>query len=250
MRILFLLCLLPVFASQAAETIPEASPRGAGGYLEVRVDRIEVDTAGLADASATLARSVDRLAASIDGLAQSDRVLDEAGRAELLRAVQSAERASNALAQMAERLPQAAQALSERLPAAVENARAPIAELSSGLRVASDGIIAITESLPAATQNARELVNSTVDAVLVRVSLYTLILIALLALALIAVAWFVHARYFAPVARLFAPLAAAPEQFAELSRHLERSSTSLLELRRLETAPARSRRRGRWRAPG
>ena len=142
------------------------------------------------------------------------------------------------------------EALSERLPAAVENARAPIAELSSGLRVASDGIIAITESLPAATQNARELVNSTVDAVLVRVSLYTLILIALLALALIAVAWFVHARYFAPVARLFAPLAAAPEQFAELSRHLERSSTSLLELRRLETAPARSRRRGRWRAPG
>ena len=91
--------------------------------------------------------------------------------------------------------------------------------------------------------SARQLVDDTVDSLLIRVSAYTLLLIALLALALVAVAWFVYARYLAPIARLFAPLAAAPEQFAELSRRLENSSASLLELKRIETRAGRRDRR-------
>ena len=218
--------------------------RKGKNVIAVKVTNRNGDTAGLAAASSQLAGSIDNLAASIDALAQSDQALSETEKADLVRAVQSVERASSALANLAEQLPLAARNLTDRLPEMVENARAPIAELSSGLKTASEGVLAITESLPEATANARQLVEETVDSVLVRVSIYTLILIALLALALIAVAWFVYARYLAPIGRLLAPLAAAPEQFAELARHMENSSQSLLELKRLETRASRVRRRG------
>ena len=56
--------------------------------------------------------------------------------------------ASTALARLANELPQLAQQLSQKLPQMIENARQPIAELSSGLQSARDGIYAITESLP------------------------------------------------------------------------------------------------------
>lgn len=244
----FILILAALAAPVAANaSSPEASVPGRGGYVEFRVDRIEVDTAGLTGAAAQLAGSIDRLAVSIDGLAQSEHALSEAEKADLVRAVQSVERASNALADLAEQLPLTARNLTDRLPQVVENARGPIAELSSGLKTASDGVLAITESLPQATANARQLVDETVDSVLIRVSTYTLILIALLALALIAVAWFIYARYLAPIARLFAPLAEAPEQLSQMAAHMASASQTLAELKQAEQA--RPYRRYRRRPP-
>ncbi len=247
MRNLFLMLAVLATPVAASDSNVQAPLLERGGYVELRVDRIEVDTAGLTSAAAQLAGSIDRLAVSIDGLAQSEQALSETEKADLVRAVQSVERASNALADLAEQLPLAAQNLADRLPEVVENARAPIAELSSGLKTASDGVLAITESLPQATANARQLVDETVDSVLIRVSTYTLILIALLALALIAVAWFVYARYLAPIARLFAPLADAPEQLSQMAAHMADASQTLAELKQGEQA--RPFRRYRRRPP-
>ena len=247
MRSLILILALLAVPVAASESSPDAPALERGGYVELRVDRIEIDTAGLTGAAAQLAGSIDRLAVSIDGLAQSDQALSDAEKADLVRAVQSVERASNALAELAEQLPLTAQNLTDRLPEVVENARAPIAELSSGLKTASEGVLAITESLPQATANARRLVDETVDSVLIRVSTYTLILIALLALALIAVAWFIYARYLAPIARLFAPLAEAPEQLSQMAAHMADASQTLAEMKQAEQV--RPYRRYRRRPP-
>ncbi len=112
----------------------------------------------------------------------------------------------------------------------VREARQPIADLSSGLQSARDGVFAITESLPQATENAKELVNSTLDSVLIRLSTYTVILIAVLALALVGVMWFVYRQYLDPLAQKLDSLVGAPEHFAAMSRYMKQTSDNLIAL--------------------
>lgn len=205
-------------------------PSSRTGYVDVNIDKIVVNTRGLESASATLAKAIDELALAIRSLASDDNTLTDTEKETLLSAVKSVDQASVALAELATSLPQSAQALTDRLPEVVANAREPIAELSSGLESARAGIFAITESLPEATENAKSLINATLDAALIKISTYTMILIALLALALLGVLWFFYQRYVAPIARILAPLATAPEQFAQMSMHMSQTSDNLLAL--------------------
>ena len=99
--------------------------------------------------------------------------------------------------------------------------------MSSGLQSARDGIYAITESLPQATDNAKELVDASLDSALVKISTYSVILIAILALALVGVVWFIYRQYLAPIAARLEPLAMAPEHFAELARYMKETSDNL-----------------------
>ena len=177
-----------------------------------------------------LADSVDRLALALRQLSSSGETLSDADRQVLLDAVRSVDRASAALARLADELPQTARHFSQQLPQVVENARQPIADLASSLQSARDGIYAITESLPQASHSARALVDSSLDSALVRISVYTAVLIAVLALALIAVAWFIYRQYLAPIAAKLEPLAVAPGHFAELAKHMKETSDNLLAL--------------------
>ena len=172
-------------------------------------------------------------ALALQQLSSNSEALSEADKQVLLNAVKSVDQASTALARLANELPQTAQRLSQQLPQVVENARQPIAELSSGLESARDGIYALTESLPQATDSVKDLVDAGLDSALVRISTYSVILIAVLALALITVVWFIYRQYLAPIAAKLEPLAVAPEHFAELSRYMKETSDNL---RAMQTA--------------
>lgn len=215
----------------------DAAAAGADGaalenrFLSVGIDNVTIETEGLTRASLRLAESVDRLALALQQLSSGSEALSEADRRVLLKAVESVDRAGSALARLADELPQSARQLSEQLPLVVENARQPIADLSSGLQSARDGMYAITESLPQATENAKALVDSALDSALVKISTYSIILIATLALALIAVFWFIYRQYLAPIAAGLEPLAAAPGHFADLARYMKETSDNLLTLR-------------------
>ncbi|MCP4388546.1 MAG: hypothetical protein GY802_09630 [Gammaproteobacteria bacterium] len=196
----------------------------------MNIDRVVIDTEGLVIASGSLADSIDRLALAIQQLSSNSEALSTEDKEILLKAVSSVDQASLALAELAKQLPQTVQNLGDRLPQVVRDARQPIADLSSGLQSARDGVFAITESLPQATENAKDLVNSTLDSALIRFSTYTIILIAVLALALIGVMWFVYRQYLDPLAKKLDALTGAPEHFAAMSRYMKQTSDNLIAL--------------------
>ncbi len=236
MNRLFLLSILSLLLHpHAAAAVSDESP-GAGAtersaqYLSVNVDRVEVDIEGLAAASETLAGSIDRLALAIGRLSGDSAALSDEEKRILLEAVQSTQQASSALAELAQRLPQAVEDLSERLPRVISDAQAPITAFSSGLQSASDSVAMITGSLPQATENATQLANSVLDAVLQRLTLYTILLVAIVALALIGIMWFIYRQYLQPLTRKLDQLVGAPEHFENMARHMKETAASLQAL--------------------
>ncbi len=239
------LILLPVFCGSAIaadETVDEST---ATQYLSLSIDRVVIETEGVTQASNRLADSVDRLALALQQLSTRSDALDAADKQVLLDAIRSVDRAGSALAKLADELPQTARELSRELPQVIENTRQPIAELSTGLRSARDGILAVTTSLPEATDNAKLLIDSALDSALMKISAYSVMLIVALALALIVVSWFIYRQYLAPIAARLEPLAVAPEHFAELSRYLKETSDNLLVLQQTSrSAPSGSGEQG------
>lgn len=232
-KILISLILLMTHAFAAPVLADENAAdesRQAARYMRVNIDRVVIDTEGLIIASGSLAKSIDRLALVVEQLSGNSEALSAEEREILLQAVSSLDEASLALAALAKQLPLTAQNLSEQLPQVVRDARQPIADLSSGLQSARDGVFAITESLPQATANAKDLVNSALDSALVRLSTYSIILISVLSLALIGVMWFVYRQYLDPLAQKLDALTGAPEHFAEMSRYMKETSDNLLAL--------------------
>ena len=226
------LILLLIFhgATAVAETGAGVEGNGSPQYMRVDIDRVVIDTEGLIVASANLAGSIEKLAQAIQQLSANSETLSAEQKEILLAAVESVDAASRALSSLANKLPQAAQDLTAQLPQMVRDARQPIADLSSGLESARGGIVAISESLPQATENAKQLVESTLDSALIRLSTYTVILIAVLALALIGVMWFVYRQYLDPLAQKLDALTGAPEHFADMSRYMKETSDNLLAL--------------------
>lgn len=223
---LCLLLLLPGLGIAAVAAEPEQS----GDYLNVKIDRVVIDSDELATASATLADSIDRLALAIAGLSDADSELSEADRQALLSAVKSAETASVALTEMARQLPLRGQQLGERLPEIVSNTHKSMTELSAGLESARDSILVVAESLPEATENSKQLVNSVLDSALIRLSIFSLILVAVVALAVIGIMWFVYRQYLNPLARKLDALVGAPEHFDNMARHMQETSSNLLSV--------------------
>ena len=100
------------------------------------------------------------------------------------------------------------------------------------MRAAGDSVLLISESLPRATENAKSLVNATLDAAVLRLSIYTFVLFAALALAVIAVIWFVYRQYLAPLTRRLDQLAGSPEYLEAMASHMKDTSANLLQLER------------------
>lgn len=214
------------------------------GLVGVRVDRVVIDTEGLSAASATLAESVDRLAQSIGQLSVDNTSLDDEQKKALLAAVKSVDEAGQALTSLSRELPQSTRELGDRLPAVIDAAREPLNQLNRGLDSARDSIYILTDALPQATENAKQLVNATLDAALVRLSIFTFVLFGAIALALIALVWFLYWQYIGPLARKLDELVGAPEHFDNMSRHMAQTSENLLDLRRCSARGAgRLRRR-------
>jgi len=234
MRKAFLPCflLLCLHAEIAPAAVANSPPIGATSqsteYLRIDVDRVVVDSAGLATASTTLAESVDRLAAAIGQLSADDVDLSDAEKQVLLDAVTSVDAASAALSELARQLPQSAQALSDRLPQIIADAAAPLAEISVSLLAARDSVAMLTESLPLATANTKKLVDSALDSALQRVIFYTIALVAIVALALIGIMWFIYRQYLAPLTRKLDELVGAPEHFDNMARYMKDTSANLL----------------------
>ena len=199
-------------------------------YLSISVDRVEVDSAGLAAASATLAGSVDRLALAIGQLSEDSSDLSDEQKQILLDAVTSAHQASDALTELAHQLPQAAQDLSDRLPQMINAMRAPIAELSRSLKSVRDSVAIITDSLPLATENATQLMDSVLDSALQKLIVYTIALIVIIALALIGIFWFIYRQYLSPLTQKLDELVGAPEHLESMARHMKMTSDDLLAM--------------------
>ena len=223
---LFILLALPGPGVAAVAEEPEQSR----DYLNVNIDRIVIDSDKLATASATLAASIDHLALAIEHLSAADEALSEAERQTLQSAVASAETASNALTEMARHLQSRAEQLGERMPQIIEDARKSMAELSVGLQSARDSIHMIAESLPQATENSKQLVNSVLDSALLRLSIFSLILVGVVALASIGIMWFIYRQYLDPLARKLDALVGAPEHFDNMARYMKDTSSNLLSL--------------------
>ena len=204
-------------ASSTDSSVPESAQ--SSEYLSINVDRVVVDTAGLAAASATLAGSIDGLALAIGQLSADSAGLNDEQRQILLDAVASAHQASVALTTLAQQLPQSAQGISERLPQMLNDAR--------------DSVAMITESLPLATEKAIELTDSVLDAALQKLIVYTIALIAIIALALIAIMWFIYRQYLGPLTRKLDELVGAPEHFEHMALHMKGTSGNLLALQQL-----------------
>jgi len=224
--------LLKLSAASGAADGTAAADAGSP-YLRISVDRVVIDTQSLAHASTTLAASVDELALALGRLSEGSAALTDDDRAQLAGAVQSVDAAAASLRQLAEEIPRTARELNERLPRMISDAGQPVAQLSSGLRAASDSVRLISESLPRATANARSLVDATLDAVLLRLSIYTFVLFAALALGVIAVIWFIYRQYLAPLVRKLDEVSGAPEQFATIAEHMRETSANLLQMERL-----------------
>ena len=217
-------------AVAGAQTPPAAEH--SSRYLQVSVDNLVIHTEGIIGASRSLAQSIDGLSFAIERIATSSDTLSVEERAALVGAVKSVESASDAVTRLADELPQTAQRLSEQLPQMISDARAPIAELSSGLEAARQGIVTITESLPEASASARQLVNDTLDAALYRLSIYTAILLAAIALVIIALMWFVYSQYLRPLAQKLDALTGAPEHLENMTLHMRETSSNLLRISR------------------
>ena len=232
---IILLTLAGLWSFPSAVVAATLSEGGSSSdYLGVRVDRVVIDTSGLASASTTLAGSVDRLALAISQLSVENTNLTSEQQQALMQAVQSVDAASVALTALSRQLPASAKGLSEQLPTMLNAAREPLAELSRGLESARDSIYIITESLPTATDNVRQLVNATLDSAVLRLSIYTFVLLAAIALAIIGIAWFIYWQYLAPLVRKLDALVGAPEHFDNMSRHMKETADNLLALQHRE----------------
>jgi len=229
-----------VLAVAAESPLVEDSARPAE-YLSINVERVVVDSAGLAAASESLAGSIDRLGLAIEQLSADSAELDDEQRKILLDAVVSSREASVALTELAQQLPGSVQNLGDRLPQMIDDARAPLADMSSSLQAAQSSVAMITESLPLATRNATQLVNSALDAALQKLIVYSVALIAIIALALIGIMWFIYRQYISPLTQKLNELTGAPENFENMARHMEGTAHSL---RALQDDGLRARLRG------
>ena len=155
------IALLLTFSIAGAATDEVAATGAAPQYLRVSVDRVVLDTRGLAQASTSLAESIDELSLAIARLSSGDANLSDEDKAIIASAVQS------------------------------------------------------------------------VDAAVLRLSIYTFALFAALALAAIAVIWFIYIQYLGPLASKLDEISGAPEQFAAIAGHMQETSNNLLQLERL-----------------
>ena len=227
--LLILLLANAVWAATTADSATDESAQSAG-YVSISIDRVVVDTAELATASATLAGSVDQLALAIGQLSADSEELSDEQKKIMLDAVASAQQASVALTELAQQLPQTAQVMSDRLPQMINDTRALISELSSSLQAVRDSTAMITNSLPLATENATKLVDSVLDSALQKLIVYTIALLAIIALALIAIMWFIYRQYLGPLMQKLDELVGAPEHFEHMALHMKGTSENLLAL--------------------
>jgi hypothetical protein len=183
-----------VFAAESGSAGGDSKPP----FLQVGIERVVIDAQGLSQASEVLAASIRQLAVSIEQLSNDKTALADQDRVLLMSAMQSVDAAARALGELAQDLPRAVDDFGEHLPQA--------------------------------TENAKSLVNATLDAAVLRLSIYTFVLFGALALSVIAVIWFIYRQYLAPLTRRLDRLAGGPEYLEAMASHMRQTSANLLQI--------------------
>lgn len=205
------------------------------GYLSLTVENVVVNTADLVRASETLAGSVRQLSEAIENLASSESVIAPQDRQTLLNTIRSVDDASKAIAKLALEIPRTADKFTTQLPAAIKDMQTPIADISSSLASTRESITTISQALPQATENARDLVNATLNSMLIRISIFTFFLVSILVIATVLAVTFIYKKYINPLMIRLEKLTGTPIHLENLSRYMKETSDNLLVLQNAGT---------------
>ena len=222
-RVTFYFTMMLATCSAQAQDVATDTP-----YLDVRVDKLEINTHGLVDASNNLSQAIDRLSQAFEQLAKDNQTMSAEEKQVLLESVSSVNQASKAVEELAIQLPQMTDDLADRLPGLIDQTRAPIAELSGGLHSASASVTNIVEHLPQATENVKQIVDAALSSAVKKMTIFVVVVLVVCALVLILVFHYLFKTYIQPVIDLLAPLKNSPEHLENLSRHMKETSDNLL----------------------
>ena len=200
-------------------------------YLDVRIEKLEINTHGLVDASNNLSQAIDRLSRAFERLAKDNQALSAEEKQVLIDSVNSVDQASKAVEELANQLPNLTNDLANRLPELIDQTRAPIAELSGGLHSASASVTNIVEHLPEATENAKQIVDAALNSAVKKLTIFVVVVLVVFALVLLLVFHYLFKTYIQPVVDLLAPLKNSPEHLENLSRHMKETSDNLLAMK-------------------
>lgn len=224
-RVVYFCALLVTTQNVQAQEIKADKP-----YLDIRVEKLEVNAHGLTDASNNLSKAIDRLSQAFEQLATNNQALSAEEKQALLDSVESVNQASIAVEELAGQLPQVSKDLADRVPGLIDQARAPITELSGGLHSASASVTNIVEHLPEATEKVKQIVDAALDSAMKKMTIFVVVVLVVFALVLLLVFHYLFKTYVQPVVDLLAPLKNSPEQLASLSQHMKETSDNLLRM--------------------
>ena len=224
-RVVYFCALLVTTQNVQAQEIKADKP-----YLDIRVEKLEVNAHGLTDASNNLSKAIDRLSQAFEQLATNNQALSAEEKQALLDSVESVNQASIAVEELAGQLPQVSKDLADRVPGLIDQVRAPITELSGGLHSASASVTNIVEHLPEATEKVKQIVDVALDSAMKKMTIFVVVVLVVFALVLLLVFHYLFKTYVQPVVDLLAPLKNSPEQLASLSQHMKETSDNLLRM--------------------
>jgi hypothetical protein len=197
---------LTLFTAQTAKAETPA-------WIDITVGNIVVDTEGLVNASHNLTQAISGLSKSINQISSDNLDLSVEQKQQLVEAIASINQAGKTVEAMAIEIPRSSRAISEGFPEILETASQNIGQLAS--------------DLPAATQNAKTLANEVVDSLLLKISIY-LVLIVVSFIGIIGFSMrILYKRWFEPLVLKFESLAEAPQHLDNMARHMKETSDNL-----------------------
>jgi hypothetical protein len=201
-----LLTLITLFAGQVANAEEPA-------WIEITVGNIVVDTEGLVIASDNLTRAIAGLSDSINQISSDNLDLSVEQKKQLVEAIASVNQAGKAVEALAIEIPNSTQSISKGFP--------------ETLKTASQNIGVLANALPIATQNAKILAHEVIDSLLLKISIY-LILMVIIVVGIVGFSMrFLYQRWFEPLVLKFESLAEAPQYLDSMARHMKETSDNL-----------------------
>lgn len=203
----------------------------SSGYVDIRIDRLVIDSERLTSSSQQLSNSIIQLSESIRQLSERGGEFSEQDRATIIAATQSVDSASRSISELARQIPLTAKALSDHLPLAIEQSQVSIQRITDSIAAANEAVLRINESFPQVVTRSEALVDRLLDSALQKISFYALILLVLLLLTLAALIFYSHRMLVQPALELLAEFKIIPAQMSIMSRQMMQTSENLLRLR-------------------
>jgi hypothetical protein len=201
-----LLALLMLFAGQVVKAEEPA-------WIDITVENIVVDTEGLVNASHHLTQAISGLSESINRISSDNLDLTSEQKEQLVEAIASVKQAGKAVERLAIEIPKSTQAISKDFP--------------ETLKTASQNIGDLANALPLATHNAKILANEVIDALLLKISIYLILIVTFIIVIVGLSMRILYKRWFEPLALKFESLAEAPRHLDNMARNMKETSENL-----------------------